>query len=93
MTIMNHELPSLTTTNAADGLKLAAKIAGELQAQFELARSKVERPGGMNYLLPAPVPQEVIGGILFYAIAAANQGWANVADAATAFQTGSNRAE
>ena len=76
MTTMNHELPSLTTTNAADGLKLAAKIAGELQAQFELARSKVERPGGMNYLLPTPISQEIVASVLFYAIVAANCGWA-----------------
>ena len=75
MTTMNHELPSLTTANAADGLKLADKIAQELAGQFELARSSVERPGGMNYLLPATVPQEIIASVLFYAIAAANRGW------------------
>ena len=89
---MKKQLPSLTTSNAQAGLALAGKLAAELHAQLDHAHSNVERPGGMNYLLPAPVPQEVLGGILFYAIAAANQGWANVADAATAFQTSSNRA-
>ena len=36
----------------------------------------------MNYLLPAPVPREIIGSILFYAIAAANGGWSNTAPVA-----------
>jgi hypothetical protein len=35
----------------------------------------VARPGGMNYLLPASVPKEITSAILFYAIAAANNGW------------------
>jgi hypothetical protein len=29
----------------------------------------------MNYLLPGPVPKEIIASILFFAIASANQGW------------------
>ena len=72
---MNQQLPSLITANTADGLKLAVKLAGELQGQFQRAHSNAERPGGTNYLLPAPVPQEIIASILFYAITAANGGW------------------
>ena len=75
---MKNQLPSLITPDAQAGLALSGKLAAELHAQLNQANSKVERPGGMNYLLPAPVPQEVIGGILFYAIDAANQGWAKV---------------
>jgi hypothetical protein len=33
----------------------------------------------MNYLPSQPVPKETIAGILFYAIAAANQGWTSKA--------------
>jgi hypothetical protein len=39
------------------------------------ANAQVEQPGGTNYRLPATIPNEIIAGILFYAIAAANQGW------------------
>ncbi len=35
----------------------------------------VARPGGTNYLLPPNLPVEMISSILFYAIAAANNGW------------------
>ncbi len=72
---MNQKLPSLITTNATDGLKLAGDLAGHLHAQIQSANDKVPRPGGMNYLLPASVPKEITSAILFYAIAAANQGW------------------
>jgi hypothetical protein len=72
---MKNQLPSLITSDARAGLALAGTLAGELRAQSDHATAKVEHPGGTNYLLPAPVPQEVITGILFYAIAAANQGW------------------
>jgi hypothetical protein len=68
--------PSLETLNAQAGLALAGKLADQLQTQMETAGAKSERPGGMNYLLPGPVPREVVAGILFYAIAAANGGWA-----------------
>jgi hypothetical protein len=51
-------------------------LADCLHAQIEQGNAKVERPGGMNYLLPAPVPKEITAGILFYAIAVANGGWA-----------------
>lgn len=72
---MNHPLPSLITADAQLGLALAGTLAGQLQSQIDQTGSKVERPGGMNYLATAPVPKEIIAGILFYAIAAANQGW------------------
>jgi hypothetical protein len=58
-------------------LELAGDLAEELDDQMDRARSKVERPGGMNFLLPPHVPLEIIAGILFYAIAAANNGWSN----------------
>jgi hypothetical protein len=74
---MKNQFPTLITPNAPAGLELAGKLAEELHDQFEQANSKVERPGGMNYLLPGPVPREIIGSILFYAIAAANLGWSN----------------
>jgi hypothetical protein len=74
---MKNQFPSLITSDAAAGLTLASKLAGELGAQLDQAGSKVERPGGMNYLQPAPVPKEITTGILFYAIAAANQGWSS----------------
>lgn len=73
---MNHGLPSLITANATDGLKLAADLAERLHAQIQSATDRLERPGGMNYLLPASVPKEITSAILFYAIAAANQSWA-----------------
>ena len=73
--IMNNTFPSLITSNAKTGLALADSLADQLQSQIDQASSKVERPGGMNYLLPAPVPKEITANILFYAIAAANQGW------------------
>ena len=77
--------PTLITPDAQSGLKLAGELAEELDNQMDRARSKLERPGGMNFLLPPRVPPEIIGGILFYAIAAANHGWSNNAvTAATA---------
>lgn len=76
---MTTTLPSLTTPDARAGLALAEKLAGQLDSQMEQARAKVERPGGMNYALPEPVPKEITASILFYAIAAANRGWTNKA--------------
>jgi hypothetical protein len=76
---MKNELPSLITPDAQAGLALAGQLAVCLHGQIEQATAQVERPGGMNYLLPAPVPKEIIASILFYAIAAANQGWAGKA--------------
>jgi hypothetical protein len=73
--IMNDSFPSLITSDAKAGLELASNLADQLQAVIEQAGSKVERPGGMNYLLPTPVPKEITTSILFFAIAAANQGW------------------
>ena len=72
---MNITLPSLITSDPRTGLTLAGKLADQLQPQIEKAIAKVERPGGMNYLLPAPVPKAVTTSILFYAIAVANHGW------------------
>jgi hypothetical protein len=83
---MSDRLPTLVTPDARAGLALAGKLAGELRAQFDDANSRVERLGGMNSLLPAPVPQEIIVGILFYAIAAANEGWVKARDEGRAFR-------
>jgi hypothetical protein len=73
--IMNNRFPSLITPDSETGLILAGNLADQLQSQIDQASSKVERPGGMNYLLPLQVPKEIIAGILFYAIATANHGW------------------
>jgi hypothetical protein len=72
---MKNELPSLITPDTQAGLTLAGQLADRLQAQIEQANAQVEHPGGTNYRLPATIPKEIIAGILFYAIAAANQGW------------------
>jgi hypothetical protein len=56
-------------------MALADQLASNLLEQIEQAGRRVERPGGMNYLLPAAVPKEIVTSILFYAIAAANGGW------------------
>jgi hypothetical protein len=76
---MKNELPSLIIPDTQAGLLLAGQLADNLHAQIEQANAHVERPGGMNYLLPAPVPKEIIASILFYAIAAANRGWTSKA--------------
>ena len=60
-------------------MALASQLAEELQAHHEEARNIVARPGGMNYLLPPNIPVEYVSSILFYAIAAANNGWKNPA--------------
>ena len=73
--IMNNSFSSLITSDAQAGLALAGSLADQLQSQIDQASSKMERPGGMNYLLPGAVPKEIIASILFYAIAAANRGW------------------
>lgn len=72
--MMNNTFPSLITADAKTGLALAGSLADQLQFQIDQASCKGERPGGMNYHLPAPVPKEITAGILFYAIAAAKQG-------------------
>lgn len=74
---MKNALPPLITRDAQAGLTLAGQLADSLHAQIEKANAQVERPGGMNYLLPAPIPKEIIASMLFYAIAAANNGWVN----------------
>ena len=72
---MSNKSPSLITPDAHTGLSLASELAERLLTQMQAADDRVERPGGMNYLLPPPVPKEIIASILFYAIATANQGW------------------
>lgn len=72
---MKVELPSLITTDSQTGLTLAAQLADRLHTQMEQANAHLERPGGMNYLLPSTVPKEITASILFYAIAVANGGW------------------
>jgi hypothetical protein len=73
---MKDDLPSLITPDPQTGLTLAGQLADCLHAQIEHANARVERPGGMNYLTPPTVPKEITTGIFFYAIAAANRGWA-----------------
>ena len=58
-------------------MTLACELAEQLRSHHEQARNSAARPGGMNYLLPPNIPTEVVSSILFYAIAAANNGWAN----------------
>ena len=72
---MPNQFPSLITPDAQAGLALATRLVHELHAQFETAGGKIERPGGTNYLTPPAAPKELIGSVLFYAIAAANYGW------------------
>lgn len=72
---MQNQLPSLATPDAQAGLTLATKLAEQLYRQIEIAGNKVEHPGGMNYLLPAPIPREIIASIIYFTIAAANNGW------------------
>jgi hypothetical protein len=73
---MKNELNSLITTDAQTGITLASQLADRLHSEIAQA-TQTERPGGMNYLLPVPVPKEIIASILFYAIATANCGWTN----------------
>jgi hypothetical protein len=74
---MKTQLPSLITSDPVAGMSLACQLAEQLQTHHEETRDSIDRPGGMNYLLPQNVPMEVVSGILFYAIAAANNGWPN----------------
>jgi hypothetical protein len=76
---MKTQLPSLITSNAETGMTLACHLAEQLQAHHDQARNSAVRPGGMNYLLPPNISMEVVSSILFYAITAANNGWANAA--------------
>ena len=76
---MKNQLPPLITADAQSGLALANKLSTELHAQLDLANGKVERPGGMNFLLPPTVPKEITISMLFYTIASANSGWSGKA--------------
>ena len=73
---MQTELPSLITPDAQTGLALAGKLADQLHAQIDQANARIEPPGGMNFLVPPAFPRQATAAILFYAIAAANRGWA-----------------
>lgn len=72
---MNQNNHSLITPDTHAGLALAERLADELHTEMEQANQKVPHPGGMNYLQTAAVPKEVVAGIMFYAISAANGGW------------------
>lgn len=72
---MKNELHSLITPDTQAGLALASQLADRLHAEMEQPTVKEKWLGGMSYLTANSVPKEVIAGILFYAIAAANQGW------------------
>jgi len=74
---MKNELPSLVTPDLQAGLALSGQLADCLHAQIDQTNVKIKWLGGMNYLPPNSVPKEIIASILFYAIAAANQGWTN----------------
>jgi hypothetical protein len=69
------EFPSLITTNAADGLDLAARIAAQILDQVEESIETVKMPGGTHLLLPPAMPREMVTSVVFYTIAAANCGW------------------
>lgn len=72
---MKNTLPSLITQDTQSGLALAGELAELLHGQLERAAEGVQSPGGTNYLRPTRVPKEIVAGVLFYAIAAANAGW------------------
>ena len=76
---MNDRFPSLIATDVTAGLNLAGDLSDQIHARFQTANEEIPRPGGMNFLLPPPVPKEVIASVLFYVIAIANQGWKNPA--------------
>jgi hypothetical protein len=73
---MNPALPSLLTADPGAGLALADALADQLIARAAEAEAKIERPGGMNFLISPGAPRAVVASVLFYAIAAANRGWA-----------------
>jgi hypothetical protein len=69
------ELPSLITTNAADGLALAGQITAQILDQVEKGIETVKMPGGTHLLLPPAMPRELVTSVVFYTISAANRGW------------------
>ena len=73
---MKSELDSFITPNAQSGLALATALAWELRDELRREDSEAKNSAGTNGLPPAPVPLEIVGCILFYAIAAVNHGWA-----------------
>jgi len=73
---MKTQLPSLITSDAQAGMALACELAEQMQTHHEQAARLVERPGGMNYLIAPKMSVEAVSCVLFYAIAAANNGWA-----------------
>jgi hypothetical protein len=80
---MKTQFPSLITNNAEAGMTLACQLGEQLQTYHDQARSLAARPGGTNYLEPPNLPAEVFSSILFYAIAAANHGWATTGNSKT----------
>ena len=85
MITTNNKRLSLITPDAHAGLNLAGELAERFHTQLQAANDRGERPGGTNYLLPPPVPKEIIVGVMFFAISIANQGWTEeVAKARTA---------
>jgi hypothetical protein len=72
---MENEFPSLITPTAQAGLVPAIQLADRIHAQIGETDVKATWLGGMNYLPSRSVPKEIIASILFYAVAAANQGW------------------
>ena len=74
---MKTQLPSLITSDAQAGMALACELAEQLQTHHEQAAKSAERPGGMNYLIAPKMSVEAVSCVLFYAIAAANNGWAH----------------
>jgi hypothetical protein len=73
---MNIGLPSLITADPSSGLALADLLADQLTARMAAAQAETDRPGGMNYGVAPSAPRAVVASVLFYAIAAANRGWA-----------------
>jgi hypothetical protein len=71
----SSRIDSLKTADLAGGLALSAKLALEISGNMAAAQSSIAKPGGTNYLDPAPIPPELIASILLVAISIANQGW------------------
>lgn len=66
---------TLKTPDFASGMALSTELAQEISQSLASGRQSVAKPGGMNYLEPAPVPTELIASILMVAVSIANDGW------------------
>ncbi len=82
MTI-NDRYPSLRTADPASGLALSLELAQELSDRLRASHASVPKPGGMNFAEPAPIPVEMIAGILLVAVSIANDGWSKKEGAVT----------